>query len=112
LECLEFREHHQPQHWEDHRDNAPWLELLRPFTSVKDLVLSGQFVRVVGSVLEELSGDRVAEGLPTLQTIFVQSFWPSRLLPLQTEIGRFITTRHTSGHPVTINYPVQTVGDA
>jgi len=48
LDRLELRgDHHQPQHWQDDIENAQWLESLRPFTSVKDLVPSGELVRLV-----------------------------------------------------------------
>ena len=33
------------QHWQDNIENALWLELLRPFTSVKNLFLSKDFAR-------------------------------------------------------------------
>ena len=42
LERLELRDdHYWPPHWQDDIENTQWLEILHPFTSVKDLVLSG-----------------------------------------------------------------------
>jgi len=71
LERLELREnHYQPQHWQDDIENAQWLEILRPFTSVKDLVLSGQLVQLVAPALGEPIGERATEELPALQNIF------------------------------------------
>ena len=111
LERLKLREYHEPQHWQDDIENVQWLELLRPFATVKDLVLSGQLARLVAPVLGELIGERVAEELPALQNIFVEDFslWGSP--PWQKEIGQFIAARQISGHPVAVHYPVNTVGD-
>ena len=110
LERLELREgHYRPQHWQDDIENAQWLEILRPFISVKDLVLSGQLVRLVAPALGELIGESVAEELPALQNIFVEGALPSGSLPWQKEIGQFITARQISDLPVAVHYPVNTV---
>ena len=103
---LQLREHpHQSQHWQDDIENSQWLELLRPFASVKDLVLCGQLVRLLAPVLGELIGDRVVEELPALQNIFVEGFLRSGSQPWEKEIGQFITARQISGHPVAVHYP-------
>ena len=110
LERLELREgHYRPQHWQDDIENTQWLEILRPFTSVKDLILSGQLVRLVAPVLGDLIGESVAEELPALQNIFVEGVLPSG--SLRKEIGQFITARQISGLPVAVHYPVNTVSD-
>ena len=102
---LELREYYQPQHWQDDIENAQWLELLRPFAFVKDLVLCGQLVPLVAPVLGELTGERVAEELPALRNIFVEVFLPSASgsLPWQNMFGQFITARQNSGHPVAVH---------
>src|SRR5205807_1143894 len=48
---LELCDHYSPQHWQDSIENAQWLELLRPFIFVKDLVLRGQLAQVVAPAL-------------------------------------------------------------
>jgi len=111
LERLELREHLEPQHWQDDIENAQWLEILRPFASVRDLVLSGQLIQVVAPVLGDLIGESVAKELPALQNIFVEGVLPSGSLPWQKEIGQFITARQISGLPIAVHYPVNTVGD-
>ena len=111
LERLQLREHHKPQHWPDDIENSQWLELLRPFTFVKDLVLCGQMVRLVAPVLGELIGESVAEELPALQNIFVDGPLPSGSLPWQKAIGQFITARQISGIPVAVHYPVNAFSD-
>jgi hypothetical protein len=45
-----------------------WLELLRPFTSVKSLYLSRVNVRRIAPALQALIEERVAGVLPALQT--------------------------------------------
>ena len=49
------------QNWQDDMENEQWLELLQPFTSVKDLALSRQWVRRVAPALRELAGERTTE---------------------------------------------------
>ena len=111
LEHLDILEDCGPLHWQDDIENAQWLELLRPFTSVKDLVLSGQLVSLVASALGELNGERVAEVLPALQTIFVEDLRLTGPSPWQREIGRFVTARQISGRPVVFDYLENTVDD-
>ena len=106
LERLQLRErHHQSQHWQYDIENSQWLELLRPFAFVKDLVLCGQLVRLVAPVLGELIGERVVEVLPALQNILVEGLLRSGSQPWEREIGQFITARQISGHPVAVHYP-------
>jgi len=95
----------QPQCWQDDIENAQWLELLRPFTLVKDLVLSGDLVRLVGPVLGEPIGERATEHLPALQDILVGDVLLSGYLPWEKAIGQFIATRQISGPPVAVHYP-------
>ena len=56
--------------WEDGILNTEWLELLLPFTAVKDLYLSKQFAPRIAPALHELAGARTTEVLPTLQNFF------------------------------------------
>ena len=52
-------------HWQDSVDNALWLELLHPFTGVKNLYLSEEFARRIVPALKELVEGRMTEVLPT-----------------------------------------------
>jgi hypothetical protein len=94
--------------WEGHSDwqaegyfeNNRWLELLQPFTAVKDLYISLDFTLHIASALQELAGERVTDVLPALQTLFLE------LLPsghVQEAIGQFVASRQLSGHPVVIS---------
>ncbi|KAI9449313.1 hypothetical protein F5148DRAFT_1153181 [Russula earlei] len=87
---------------EDDTESTQWLELLAPFTAVKDLRLGDQVGRRVCQALEELAKERVTEVLPALQNIFLTGLKPSESVPKLIE--RFITARQLSGHPVAV-YP-------
>jgi hypothetical protein len=68
--------------------NTLWLELLLPFTMVKNLYLAKEFTSGIAAALQELVGDRITEVLPSLQNIFVEEFKPLRYF--QENIGEFV----------------------
>jgi hypothetical protein len=89
-----------PPDWRDDIENTLWLELLHPFSAVKNLYLSEEFVPRVAPALQELVGGRTAEVLPTLQNIFLEG----RELPVVQEgIATFVAARQLSGHPITVS---------
>jgi hypothetical protein len=98
LEHLEIRDN--GQHWHDDMEHTQWIELLHPFISVKDLIVSEELVHVVSPALQELVGERVAEVLPALQNIFLGGLQPSN--PVREAIVNFIVARRLSDHPVTV----------
>ena len=75
------------------------MELLLPFTAVKNLYLSKEFAPGIAASLDELVGVRIAEVLPSLQNIFVRVREPSG--PFQE--NRFVAVRKLSDHPVAIS---------
>jgi hypothetical protein len=79
-----------------------WLELLRPFTSVKSLYLSRVNVRRIAPALQALIEERVAGVLPALQTLFLEDLGLSG--PVQKAIGSFVSGRQFSGHPVAVSH--------
>ena len=79
-------------------ENALWLELLLPFTAVKNLYPSKGFALDIAVALKELVGVRITEVLPSLQNIFVEE-----LEPFQKNIRQFAAARQLSGHPITIS---------
>ena len=81
-------------------ENTLWLQLLLPFTAVKNLYLPKEFAQGIAAALQELVGGRT-EVLPSLQNIFVAGLRPSG--PFQETIGQFVTARQLSGHPVAIS---------
>jgi len=88
--------------WEnDAIENTLWLELLLPFTAVKNLYLSKEFAPGIAAALQDLVGARITEVLPSLQKIFVEEL---RLGPLQENIWQFAGARRRhSGHPIAIS---------
>ena len=79
-----------------------WMEFLRLFTTVKDLVLDEPATLSVSSAMQELVGERATEFLPALQTIFLEGFQSSG--PFPGGIGEFIAARELSGRPVIVTY--------
>jgi hypothetical protein len=77
-----------------------YLELLQPFTSVKDLVVSDESVEVVTLALQELTYGNVTGVLPRLQNLFLKELQLS--MPIQEAVGQFIAARQLSGHPVNV----------
>jgi hypothetical protein len=94
--------HNPREDWEDDIENVQWLELLRLFPSLKDLVLSEKSFRLVAPALNELDGESATEVLPALQNIVIQRPQPSELD--NKAIGKFISTRQLLGVPVTVQH--------
>ena len=82
-------------------ENTQWLQLLLPFTAVKNLYLSKVFAPGIAAALQELVEGRIAVVLPSLQNIFVEGFEHSG--PFQKNIGQFIAARQLSDHPIEIS---------
>ena len=78
-----------------------WLQLLLPFTAVKNLYLSKEFAPGIAAALQELDGRRISEVLPTLQNIFVEGLEASG--PFQENIGQFVAARQLSDHTIAIS---------
>jgi hypothetical protein len=83
-------------------EESRWLELLRPFTSVKKLYLSERPALRVACALEGLSGERVTEVLPALQDISILGHEPS--VAILKAFGKFVATPQASGCSVSIHY--------
>ena len=88
--------------WQNGVESAQWMELLRPFIAVKDLVLAEPVMLSVASALQELVGEQGTEVLPLLQTIFLEGFLSSSLVP--EGIAKFIAARELCGHPVVVHH--------
>ena len=99
LERLEIL--HSRRGWQDDTENLQWLELLHPFTSVKQLALyNNKIVILVARALQELAGERVTDVLPALQSlVLIRSLGPG---PTKNAIAQFVAARQISGHPVAI----------
>jgi hypothetical protein len=101
-ENLYINEHLQSQlDWKDGIENTEWLELLLPFTAVKNLYLSKQFTPRIAPALQELTGGRSIEVLPILENLFLEGFQPSE--PVHEGIGQFTSARQLSNRPIAIS---------
>ena len=102
LPTLERLEIYIKRSWKDDVENAQWVELLHPFTPIKDLFLRGESIQFVAPALEQLAGERVTEALPALQNLLLEGPQPSE--PAKKMIGKFVTARQLSGRPVAVNH--------
>ena len=92
----------QQHHWQDNIENALWLELLHPFTSVKNLYLSSDIARRIVPSLQELVRGRATEVLPTLQNILLES--RQLLRSVHDGIQQVVAVRLATGHPIAVSY--------
>jgi hypothetical protein len=83
---------------QDGMDNANWLELLRPFTSVKRLHGSKHLARHIAFALDGVTEEMVTRVLPALNSLSLEN------QPLSS-IRKFLAVRRLSGHPVTLVDP-------
>ena len=82
-------------------ESTLWLQLLLPFTGVKNLYLYKECARgTIASALQELVGGRITEVLPSLQKIFVE--W-NAVTFFREDTEQFVAARELSGHPITIS---------
>jgi hypothetical protein len=100
VEHLYFHDLPPPWHY-DAENNMPWLEILHPFTAVKNLYLSREFARFFAPALQDLVGERVIEMLPALESLSLEDPQPSG--PVQEAIEQFVAARQLSGHPVAVS---------
>jgi hypothetical protein len=102
LEDLYIHEHpNSPPVWQDNIEDRLWLELLRPFTAVKNLYLSEKFASYITPALQELTVGRATEVLPTLQNLFLEEFQPSGTV--QAGIQQFAATRQVTSHSIEVS---------
>jgi hypothetical protein len=89
--------------WQEDIEGNQWLELLHPFTAVKDLHMSQEFVpRITAALRELVAGESVSEVLPALRSVFLEE--PLPLGPVQEAIGQFVAARQLAGHPITVSH--------
>jgi hypothetical protein len=81
-------------------ENTLWLELLHPFTAVRNLYLSEEIAPRIVSALQELVGSRTTEVLPILENIFLEGLQPSGTV--QEAVGQFVAARQVTTRPIAI----------
>jgi hypothetical protein len=104
--ALERLDIHKGSHWrplgQEDMDKNQWLELIRPFASIKDLHLSENLGIRIAPALQGLAADRVTNVLPVLQNLFLKM--PEQPGPVTEAFTQFVAARRLSGHPVTVRY--------
>ena len=99
-EDLYIYENIYPDWREDDIEDTHWLELLRRFTTVKNLYLSQAIASCIAPALQQLVGDRTTEVLPALEKISLEGLRPRG--PSQKGIRKFIAARQLFGHPIIV----------
>jgi hypothetical protein len=79
--------------WQVYIEDSQWLEVLRPFTAVKNLYLSSRDSRMAPP-LQNFAG----EVLPSLQNLFLEDY--TRL----GAVRKFVAARQLIGHPITVSH--------
>ena len=77
--------------WEDDIEITRWLEILRPFTAVKNLYISEECGLHIAPALQELVAGTMIEVLPSLENLFLSSLQPSG--PVHEGIKQFVAAR-------------------
>ena len=82
-----------------------WMEVLRPFTALKDLYISREFVPRITPTLQELAEGSMTEVLPTLQNLFLQleGLPSSGAMSVLEDIAQFVTARQLSNQPIALS---------
>ena len=96
-----YEQEYSQLNWENGMGNIEWLELLFPFTAVKNLYLSELFAPLIAPALQETTGSGTTEVLPSLQNLYLEGFRPSESVP--EDIEGFISARQATSHPVAIS---------
>ena len=92
----------RPYGWQaDAVQSTQWLQLLLPFTAVKNLYIGESLGPGIMDALQEVVGGRIVEVLPSLQKMSVQWCEPSGRF--RENIERFVTARRLSGQPVAVD---------
>jgi hypothetical protein len=85
--------------WEDYVDNPQWLEIFHAFSALQHMRIPPTLGEIIGSALQELTGERVMDALPMLRHLYL----PSSSESTQQAIHPFISSRQHSNHPVTVH---------
>ena len=88
--------------WRDSAtENTLLLQLLLPFTAVKNLYVCKELEPCIAAALKELVGSGITDVFPGLLNIFIGEFKPSGLF--QKAVGQFVAARQDLGRPVAIS---------
>ena len=86
--------------WQDDIEDSQWLEVLQPFTALKDLQVSREFLPRIAPAFQELAEECMTEVLPALQNISVEEFHSHPSGPVREAVEKFVAARQLAGHPI------------
>jgi hypothetical protein len=89
-----------PLLWQDDIENTQWLEILDPFTAVKNLYVCKEIAPRIAFALQKLVGRRVMDVLPALESLSLEELQLSE--PVQEAIVHFVAARRLFGHPLAV----------
>jgi len=93
-----------PPYRKDNIEDALWLQLLSPFSCVKNLYLNGEYAQHIAPALQQLVGDRTTDVFPALENIFLDSDSdrPEQSGFVPEGIVKFFAARQLSDQPISI----------
>ncbi|KAH9960334.1 hypothetical protein BJV74DRAFT_954593 [Russula compacta] len=83
-------------------DTTQWFELFNSFPAVEALHIDDELRPLVARALQELTGERATEVLPTLRGLYFKE--PSLPGSIREDIQRFIAARQHSNNPVEVHW--------
>jgi len=90
--------------WREDFEKTHWLELLHPFTAVRNLDIAGYyFMTGIVPTLQEIDEERVVV-LPALQNLTLRGRCQSEFL--HDTFEQFAAARQLSGHPIAISHRI------
>jgi hypothetical protein len=85
--------------WEDYVDNPQWLEIFHAFSALQHMEIPPRLGEIIGSALQELTGENVMDALPTLRHLYL----PTPSESTQQAIQPSVSSRQRSNCPVTVH---------
>jgi hypothetical protein len=89
-------------HGEDDTENMQWLDVLRPFTAVKNLYVSKDLAKRIACALQELVEERVTDALPSLERLYLETNRNHPWGPIQKAIEPFVASRERLVHAIAV----------
>jgi hypothetical protein len=77
-----------------------WVELFQPFMNLQNLYVSRKMWPQLAPMMQDLTGERAAEVLPQLRTLFLEEL--EQFEQVWESIGPFIAARRHSDQPVAV----------
>ena len=90
-----------PSDWKDDIENTEWLDLLLPFTTVKNLYLCKGLATRIAPALQELTGGKTTDVLPALKNVLLEGFHVSE--HVQEGIAHLISARQLINHIIAVS---------